>query len=76
MKPHEEIKVHTLRHFFFYVGLACLAGAVIGAAASAMDWSTGVVYAVGLSTALAISLIGLREGLFTPARRPDRHHRL
>jgi hypothetical protein len=65
----------TLRHFLFYMGLACLDGAIIGAAAGLIDWSTGLVYAVGLSTGVIIVLAAVREGLFAPVTHPgQRHH--
>ena len=62
-------KIYTLRHFLFYMGVFSLGGVIVGAAAAAMDWSTGLVYAVGLLTALAISSMALREGLLAPAQR-------
>jgi hypothetical protein len=76
MKPNKDLKMYTLRHFFIYIGLASLAGAIIGAAAVLMDWSTGLVYAIGLPTALVIGLMSIRETLFAPAQRPDRHRRV
>jgi hypothetical protein len=71
------MKMHTLRHFLFYMGLSCLGGAIIGAAAGIMNWSTGLVYAVGLTTALVIGLMSIRESLFAPAQNPrsQRHGR-
>lgn len=59
------------------MGMAALAGAVIGALANAMAWSNGLVYGVGLSVGLVIAILAMREGLFGPprnaAKRP--HHR-
>jgi len=62
----------TLRHFLFYMGLACAAGAIIGVASGLMEWSTGLVYAVGLSTGTLIVIAALRESLFAPVERPNR----
>lgn len=72
-----DLKVYTLRHFLFYMALACPGGAIVGAAAQIFNWSTGVVYAIGLLAALVISLMALRESLFAPARKPgqQRHGR-
>lgn len=69
------MKMLTLRHFLFYMGLACAAGAIIGAAARIMDWSTGLVYAVALPACTLIVIIALREGLFGPARRSEQQQR-
>ena len=77
MKPREDLKMYTLRHFLFYMGAAALAGAVIGALANVMDWSGGLIYGVGLSVGAAIVILAMREGLFGPSRRPEgqRHGR-
>jgi ACR3 family arsenite efflux pump ArsB len=64
-----DLKMYTFRHFLFYMGLAALAGAVIGALANAMDWSIGLIYVVGLSVGIAIALIAMREGLFGGSAR-------
>ncbi len=76
MKPPEDLKMYTLRHFLFYMGVSAAAGAVIGALAGVMDWSSGLVYGVGLSAVAMIMVLALREGLFGPPRRSGkpRHH--
>jgi hypothetical protein len=78
MKPREDLKMYTLRHFLFYLGVSAAAGAIIGALAGAMDWSSGLVYGVGLSAVAAIAALALREGLFGPPRHSGksqhRHH--
>jgi hypothetical protein len=74
MKSRADKKMRSLRHFLFYMGLSCLGGAVVGAAAQIMDWSTGVVYAVGLPTALVIGLMSIRESLFAPAQPKQERH--
>jgi hypothetical protein len=76
MKPRENLKMYTLRHFLFYMGVSAAAGAVIGVLAGVMDWSSGLVYGVGLSTVAAITVLALREGLFGPPHRSGKrqHH--
>lgn len=73
MKPPEDLKMYTLRHFLFYVGVSAAAGAVIGALAGVMDWSSGLVYGVGLSAVAMIMVLALREGSSgRPAARGSR----
>lgn len=69
MKSHRDMKTLTPRHFLFYMGLACLGGAIVGAVSNLMDRSAELVYAVGIPIALVIGLMSIREGLFAPARR-------
>ena len=70
--------MYTLRHFLFYMSVAATAGALVGALASAMDWSIGLIYGVGLSAGAVIVILALREGLFDTSRRSGepqhRHH--
>lgn len=73
MKPAEKLKMYTLKHFLFYMGIAALAGAVIGALANAMAWGNGLIFGVGLFVGLLIVIIAMREGLFgVSTRRGDR----
>jgi len=75
MKPREDLKMYTLRHFLFYMGVAALGGAVVGATASLMDWSNGLTYGIGLSAATAVAVVAMREGLFgSPRRSGEPHH--
>jgi hypothetical protein len=65
----------ALRQILFYVGAIVFAGALVGALANAMDWSSGLIYGVGLSVCTAIVTIALRGSLFASARqRSDEHH--
>ncbi len=78
MKPRQDLKMYTLRHFLFYMGVSAFAGAAIGGASRVMDWSIGLIYGVGLSVGAVIVAFALREGLFGPAehgggRQPHRH---
>jgi len=75
VKSADDLKMYTLRHFLFYMGMAALAGAVIGALASAMAWSSGLVYGVGLSVGFLIVVFAMREGLFGPPRDGAKRHR-
>jgi hypothetical protein len=54
-----------------------LAGVLVGTLANAMDWSSGLVYGVGLSVCTAIVTIALRGSLFAPTRQGsgEQHHR-
>lgn len=76
MSSHRRQDVYTLRHLLFHMGVMAFAGALIGAAAGAMDWGTGLVYAVGLPIGAGITLFALRDGLFeTPRRLGRSRHR-
>ena len=68
--------MYTLRHFLFYLSVSAATGAVIGALAGVMDWSSGLVYGVGLSAVAAITVLALREGLFGSSNRSGKrqHH--
>jgi hypothetical protein len=77
MKPRDDLKLYTLRHFLFYMAVAAGAGAVVGALANVMDWGVGLIYGVGLSVCALIIVVALREGLFGPpggSGKPQ-HHR-
>lgn len=74
MKPRDDLKIYTLRHFLFYMGMAALAGAVIGAAANVMDWSVGLIYGVSLPIGAVIVMVALRKSLFGPPRRSREPH--
>lgn len=76
MNPREDLKMYTLRHFLFYMGVSAVAGAVIGTLAGVMDWSSGLVYGVGLSAGATIMVLALREGLFGPPHHSGKrqHH--
>ncbi len=67
--------MYTLRHFLFYMGMAALAGAVVGAAANVMGWSVGLIYGVGLPICAAIVMVALRESLFGPPRHSSEPNR-
>lgn len=77
MEPHDDLKIYTLRHFLFYMGIAALAGAVIGVLAGLMDWSSGLIYGIGLPACTLIVTVALRESLFGPPRHSGepRHRR-
>ena len=68
MEHHADMKMLTLRHFLFYIGLAALVGAGVGAAAGLMDWSIGLVYVVGLPAGILVFLAAVRESFNAPVR--------
>lgn len=65
----------SMRHFFFYIGIACVSGALIGVAVKVMSWSDGVTFAVGVIVATAIATMAVRESLFEGFRRPAHKQR-
>ncbi len=70
MKPRTEMKILTMRHFLFYMGMACLAAVLVLAATELLSWSNGLSFAVLVVVETLVSLVALRESLFAPARRP------
>jgi len=74
MKPAPKLKMYTLRHFLLYMGLAALAGALVGALANITAWSDGLIYGVGLFVGLLISVVAMREGLFGVSTGRSRRH--
>jgi thiamine monophosphate kinase len=76
MPGHKNKKMYTLRHFFFYLGVAAVLGAAVGAAKSLLDWSDGLTFAVGIVAATISCTMAVREDLFAPPRhsRERRNH--
>jgi membrane protein implicated in regulation of membrane protease activity len=72
MKPRTEMKILTMRHFLFYMGVACLAAMLVLAATELLSWSNGLAFAALVVVETLVSLIALRESLFAPATRPRR----
>ncbi len=70
MKPQTDLEIFTLRHFFFYLGIACVATVLVWAASIAMRWSNGLTFGVVVLAALLVSLTAIRKSLFAPPRRP------
>jgi hypothetical protein len=75
MSAHNNKKMYTLRHFFFYLGVAAALGAVVGTAKSLLDWSDGLTFAVGIVAATISCTMGVREDLFERPRQPREQHR-
>jgi hypothetical protein len=71
MKPRDDLKIYTLRHFLFYMGIAGVTSTVIWAASEILDWSYGLSVAVLLVAGLIVPMVALRESLFAPAQRPN-----
>jgi hypothetical protein len=80
MKPSNELKMYTLRHFLFYMGVAAVLGVVVSAAGEVLGWSNGLTFGALLTAGLVVSTAAMREGLFGPAQRVDErrdvHHRI
>jgi hypothetical protein len=74
MQRHRNKKIYTLRHFLFYMGVSMALGGLIGAAKAALDWSSGVTFAVGLVAGTITATMALREDLFEPAPPPLERH--
>lgn len=70
MKPHSEMKILTMRHFLFYMGVACIAAMLVLAATELLSWSNGLSFAALVVVETLVSLFALRESLFAPATRP------
>jgi hypothetical protein len=69
MSGYNNKKMYTLRHFFFYLGVAALLGATVGTAKSLLDWSDGLTFAVGIVAATISCTMGVREDLFERPRQ-------
>jgi membrane protein implicated in regulation of membrane protease activity len=70
MKPRAEMKILTMQHFLFYMGMACLAATLVWAASELLSWSNGLSFAALVVVETLVSVIALRESLFAPATRP------
>jgi hypothetical protein len=65
----------TRRPFLSYVGIACMAAAVLWSIAQVLNGSYGISVAVLLLAGLIASTPGLREDLFAPSRHAKAPHR-
>ena len=75
MHPN-DLKIYTLRHFLFYMGVACAASTLVWAVSELLSWSYGLSVAVLFVAGVAVCLMALRESLFAPVQRTDQpHHR-
>jgi hypothetical protein len=63
------MKILTMRHFLFYMGMACLATIVVWGVSEVLGWSNGLTVAVLVVVETLVSLVALRESLFAPAAR-------
>lgn len=70
MNPRAEMKILTMRHFLFYMGMACVATVAVWGASEVLSWSNGLTVAVLVVVETLVSLVALRESLFAPATRP------
>jgi hypothetical protein len=63
-KLHNEFG--SLRHFWFYMGVAALFGILLGVPAGLFDWSYATQFWTGFGATLAIGTFACREVLFSP----------
>jgi uncharacterized membrane protein YhiD involved in acid resistance len=76
MSGHNNKKMYTLRHFFFYLCVAAVLGGAVGTAKSLLDWSDGLTFAVGIVAATISCTMGVREDLFErPRQSRERRNR-
>jgi putative flippase GtrA len=68
MPKHKDKKMYTLRHFFFYLGVAAALGAAVGTAKGLLGWSDGLTFAIGIVAATVSCTMGVREDLFERPR--------
>jgi VanZ family protein len=68
MDSRTKTKIYSLRHFFFYMGLAGLAGILVAIVSEALNWSHGLSFAALFVAGLIVSTMTLREDLFAPSR--------
>jgi hypothetical protein len=71
MNPR-DLKIYTLRHFLFYMGVACIASTLVWATSEALAWSYNLSVAVLFVAGVVVCLLALRESLFAPAQKPRR----
>jgi hypothetical protein len=77
MNSGNDLKMYTMRNFLFYLGVTCAVCLPLNIAMEVLGWSNSVNFAVVAVTGLSISIFGMREGLFAPAKssKIPRHHR-
>jgi hypothetical protein len=78
MRSNNKLKMYTVRHFLFYMGVTCAVGCVLAIALNVLAWSNGLNFVAAAVTGLAISAFAMREGLFGSPRPADlrpRHSR-
>lgn len=75
VQAHQSLKMYTLRHFLFYMGVAALLGIAIGVAKNTLGWSDGLTFAVAVVAGTVSCTMAVREGLFAPSRRPGQRRR-
>ena len=62
----------TMRHFLFWMAMACIVGAIIGLVSSRFGWPEELTLGVAFAANLVIGLLATRQILFGVAgpRRP------
>jgi hypothetical protein len=64
MKESRPLKMYTLRHFLFYMGVAGVIGLAIAVATAIFDWSDGLTFGVAVVAGTISCTFAVREGLF------------
>lgn len=67
VKTDNDLKMYTRRNFLFYLGVACAVCLPLNIALEALAFSDSLNLAIVATTCLAISIFGMREGIFAPA---------
>jgi uncharacterized oligopeptide transporter (OPT) family protein len=62
--------MYTLRHFFFYLGVAALLGAIIGSAKGLLGLSNGLTFAAGIVAGTISCTMAVREDFLSHPPRP------
>lgn len=73
MRSDQNLKMYTLRHFLFHMGVAGVIGLAIGVAKGEFGWSDGLTFGVAVAALTIASTFAVREGLFGSSRRSGRH---
>jgi hypothetical protein len=68
MKAGDNLKMYTMRHALFYLGVTCAVCLPLNIVLEVLAFSESLNLAVVTTTALAISIFGMREGLFAPTQ--------
>jgi hypothetical protein len=69
------MKSHSMKRFGAYLGLAALAGAILGLIGGVTDWSGGASFASAVIVGTTISMAALRESPLSWLRGPGEERR-
>ena len=74
MTKRRNLKIYTLRHFLFYMGVICIISMIVIAASEVLDLSYGLSVAILIGAGLLVPTVALRESLFAPAEKSRQRH--